>query len=577
MTDKSKHPESAGELRRQAEKRLQHETGGMSKAPTQISPEEMQRTLHELLVHQIELEMQNEELRRIQIELDTARARYFDLYDLAPVGYCILSEHGLIEEANLTAAVMLGSTRSVLIKHPISRFIGAQDKDLFYLHNRQLFKTGKAQSFEVQMVKMDGTKCWVRMTATAVADKDGKISVSHLVWSDITERKKVDEELIMAKEKAEESDRLKSAFLSNMSHEIRTPMNGILGFAQLLKEPKLTSREQQEFIGIIEKSGERLLNTINDIICISKIESGQIELSLGETNINEPMEYIYTFFKREVEQKGMRLFYKHPLPDKEVMIKTDREKIYGILTNLVKNAIKFSHTGDIEFGYVKKNKILEFYVKDSGIGIPADRQNAVFDRFVQADSAGHRAYEGSGLGLSIAKAYVEMLGGKIWATSVEGEGSTFYFTLPWSSEPENAKPENRPEDKPVPAEHESRHVKPLKVLIAEDDENSEKLMRIAICFMAKEVLSVKNGVDAVAACRSHTDLDLILMDIKMPKMDGYDAIRQIRQFNRNVVIVAQTGYALSGERKTALAAGCDDYLAKPFKIPVLTELIKKHF
>jgi len=259
--------------------------------------------------------------------------------------------------------------------------------------------------------------------------------------------------------------------------------------------------------------------------------------------------------------KKSRLKLKKPQPDRL----------------LVKNAINFSHTGDIEFGYVNKDKTLEFYVKDSGIGIPADRQNAVFDRFVQADRTGHRAYEGSGLGLSIAKAYVEMLGGKIWATSVEGKGTTFYFTLPWSSEPGTAKSEEKSEEKPVPAQHENRHIKPLKVLIAEDDESSEKLMRIAICFMAKEILSVKNGVDAVAACRNHTDLDLILMDVKMPQMDGYDAIRKIRQFNRNVVIVAQTGYALSGERKTALAAGCDDYLAKPFKIPVLTELIKKHF
>ena len=246
------------------------------------------------------------------------------------------------------------------------------------------------------------------------------------------EKEKRAEELIIAKEHAEESDRLKSAFLANMSHEIRTPMNGILGFAELLKEPDLTSEEQQEYIQIIEKSGARMLNIINDIVDISKIEAGLMIVNNKDTNINEKIEFIYIFFKPQVEEKGMQFFFKNTLPTKEATIRTDSEKVYSILTNLVKNAIKYSKEGAIEFGYIKKDETLEFYVKDTGIGIGQEHQKIIFDRFRQASESLFRKYEGAGLGLSISKAYVEMLGGKIWVESEEGIGSTFYFTLPYN-------------------------------------------------------------------------------------------------------------------------------------------------
>jgi signal transduction histidine kinase len=238
-------------------------------------------------------------------------------------------------------------------------------------------------------------------------------------------------ELVSAKEHAEQSDRLKSAFLANMSHEIRTPMNGILGFAELLKESDLTGEEQQEYIRIIAKSGVRMLNIINEIIDISKIEAGLMKADLMETNINEQVEFIHAFFKPEVEAKGMRLLFGNALPAGEANITTDREKFYAILTNLVENANKYSKVGTIEIGYEKKDGLLEFYVKDTGIGIPKDRQVAIFERFIQADIADKMARQGAGLGLSITKAYVEMLGGSIWVDSEEGVGSTFYFTLPY--------------------------------------------------------------------------------------------------------------------------------------------------
>ncbi len=248
---------------------------------------------------------------------------------------------------------------------------------------------------------------------------------------EIKHRQKIENNLIVAKEKAEESDRLKSAFLANMSHEIRTPMNGILGFAELLKKPLLSGEEQQSYIEIIEKSGARMLNIINDLIDISKVESGQMEISISETNINQQVEYIYTFFKSECDQKGILLYFKNELPDNEAIINIDREKIYAILTNLVKNAIKFSEKGVIKMGYRLKNKYLEFYVIDNGIGIATEKLGNIFDRFVQADNKLSGDYDGSGLGLTISKAYVELLGGKIWVQSKIGIGSEFYFTIPY--------------------------------------------------------------------------------------------------------------------------------------------------
>jgi len=388
------------------------------------------------------------------------------------------------------------------------------------------------------------------------------------------ELNQVNFELIGAKEKAEESDRLKSAFLANMSHEIRTPMNGILGFAELLKEPKLTGEEQQEYIGIIEKSGARMLNIINDIIDISKIESEQMEVNISVTNVNEQIEYIYTFFKPEVERKGMQIFFQNSLPEKEAIIKTDREKVYAILTNLVKNAIKYSDKGTINFGYnLKMNRELaelEFFVKDTGIGILKDRQEVVFHRFVQADISDKRAYQGAGLGLSITKAYVEMLGGKIWVESEEGKGSTFYFTIPYNTIPQ----EIIAIKNVVSRDKEDSQIKKLKILIAEDDATSEKLITKMVEKYCKEDLHARTGVEAVAACRNNPDIDLVLIDIQMPEMNGYEATRQIRQFNKDVIIIAQTAFGLIGDKEKSIAAGCNYYISKPIDKDLLITLIK---
>ncbi len=410
-----------------------------------------------------------------------------------------------------------------------------------------------------------------------------KISTGEIVavYDDVTERERAHVALKEALEKAQESDRLKSAFLANMSHEIRTPMNGILGFADLLKKPDLTSDQQKKYIGIIEKSGARMLNIINNIVDISKIEAGLMEVTMKDTNINEQIEYTYTFFKPEVEAKGVRLTIKTGLPDKAAIIQTDREKVYAILTNLVKNAIKYTREGSIELGYdvvgSRQASELQFYVKDTGIGIPEDRQSAIFERFIQADIDDRMAYQGAGLGLAITKAYVEMLGGKIWVESCpEGKaaslGSCFYFTLPYKT---GTASENM--HKQDTSSSGSTEVKKLKILIAEDEEVSQILIDNYIKTFGKEILTAKTGLEAVEICRANPDIDLILMDIRMPHMDGYQATKQIREFNPEVIIIAQTAYSLMGDREKSIDAGCNDYITKPINKMVLQALIRKYF
>lgn len=380
-------------------------------------------------------------------------------------------------------------------------------------------------------------------------------------------------ELIIAKERAEESDRLKSAFLTNMSHEIRTPMNGILGFANLLKEPSLTGDEQQNYIRIIEKSGARMLNIINDIISISKIESGLTEINISESNINEQVEYIYTFFKPEVEGKGIQFSYKNSLPLSEAIIKTDREKLFAILTNLVKNAIKYCDKGSIELGCNKKGEFLEFYIKDSGIGINSDRQEAIFERFIQADIIDKDARQGAGLGLSISKAYVGMLGGELWVESKKGLGSTFYFTILYTTELQKTDGITDVAIKGV----EEVWGKNLKILIVDDDKTSDFLISIMLTEISREILHAKSGLEAIELCRNNPDTDLILMDIKMPVMGGYDATRQIRQFNKDVIIIAQTAYGLTGDREKAMESGCNEHLSKPITKNELMSLVQHYF
>ncbi len=394
--------------------------------------------------------------------------------------------------------------------------------------------------------------------------------ISHQISISIN-RKQKEEELKRALERAQESDRLKSAFLANMSHEIRTPMNGILGFINLLNDPRLSASDRERYTAVVNKSGERLLNTINDLIDISKIEAGQVEVARKETPVNPLLEELMAFFSLEAEAKNITLHLEAPLSAQDAVIVTDEDKLHGIMTNLLKNAIKFTEKGSINFGYRTKGKFLEFFVKDTGIGIPESRQKAIFNRFEQADvNYSTRPFEGSGLGLTIAKAYVEMLGGEIRVASQEGKGALFTFTIPYETvkkHPDQKPADTLPEVKPETSSP--------AILIVEDDETSAMYLRAILKKRYGEIHIVATGTQAIAWCRRHPDIKLILMDIKLPGMNGMEATRQIRKFNKKVRIIAQTAYALAGDEAKVKEAGCNDYITKPISRTNLLAMIDR--
>ena len=386
----------------------------------------------------------------------------------------------------------------------------------------------------------------------------------------VIHRTNIISDLIHAKDKAQESDHLKTAFLANMSHEIRTPMNGILGFLELLKEPDLDNVEKSDYIDIVNKSGQRLLATINDIIEISKIEANELVVRIDQINLAEIIQFHYAFFRTQAEEKGLKLVIQDHLKGDQAIIMTDKYKLDSILTNLIKNAIKFTAHGEIEFGnYIDHNQLV-FYVKDSGRGIPPDRLDAIFERFVQADLALTRAHEGSGLGLSIVKAYIDALGGKIWINSEVDKGSTFSFSIPY-----NPITASMIHEKTEPVKDHKR-LKDLTVLFAEDDESSYQLMKIVLAHEGIKFIHTTNGKETIEALKQNPATSIILMDLKMPGMDGLEATRQIRQFNKTIPILAQTAHALYGDKEKAQQAGCTDYLSKPLNRNELMRMIEKY-
>ena len=350
----------------------------------------------------------------------------------SPVSIVITNANGIIEYTNpkftevteFEASEALGKNPRILKSDMMT--------PEFYTEFWATISSGKIWTGEVINKTKSGRLYWASKSVSPIFDEKGKITHYVAVCEDISEKKKTENELIKAKEKAEESDRLKSSFLANISHEIRTPMNGILGFAELLKEPDLAPENQKEFLNMIEKSGLRMLNIINDLIDISKIEAGETTLRIKKTSINKMLRELHLFFMRESNQKNINLDYHCDLPEEESFIETDSTKLSQVLTNLIKNAVKFTEEGSVVFGYKQKNSMFEFFVADSGPGIPPEQMDLIFERFRQSTLNLTRKYEGAGLGLAISKAYVELLGGTIWIESELGKGSTFFFNMPLS-------------------------------------------------------------------------------------------------------------------------------------------------
>ena len=376
-------------------------------------------------------------------------------------------------------------------------------------------------------------------------------------------------DLEIAKAKAEESDRLKTAFLQNVSHEIRTPLNGILGFSGLLSEEGISKEDIKDYTTIIQTSGHRLLDTVNNVLDISKIETGQIIIKNSPFSINSLLADLYSFFSPPANSKSIELSLIKGMDDSLSLIKSDEAKLNQVFSNLINNAIKFTPKGAIEFGYKIQDVFIICFVKDTGLGIPPEFQEKIFDRFTQADISITRGFEGAGLGLAICKGLVEALGGKIWLESEIDKGSTFYFTIPNSSVQETEA--NLDEKKEIKNNYSSEII-----LIVEDDWASFRYLSKVLSSSNFTLLHAENGERAIEHVKKSPEIKFVLMDIKMPIMDGFEATKQIKLLRPELPIIAQTAYAFSEERAKILAIGCDDYLSKPIEKNKLLKLIDKY-
>ena len=385
------------------------------------------------------------------------------------------------------------------------------------------------------------------------------------------------QELGKAKEKAVENDRLKSVFLANMSHEIRTPMNSILGFSNLLLKNNMSGKNKNEFVRLIIENGNSLLNLINDIIDISKIEAEQLKINLTKCNLTELLKDLYLYYNDLiVRSKRLNLRIKLKLPseqkDGNIYILSDPQRLRQILSNLINNAIKFTYKGEVEFGFnINNDNVTEFFVKDTGIGIAEDKLNSIFNRFEQVEDQYTKNNGGSGLGLSISKQLVELLGGNIWVKSTEGTGSIFYFNIP-SGKASIEKLGNIEKSNKYP---ETYNWSTKSILIAEDEKANFIYLKTVLSKTKARIYWVENGLDAVELCKRE-NIDLILMDIKMPGMNGYEATMEIKYMYPDIPVIAQTAYTMADDIDRFIKAGCTDYITKPIRSIELLKMVDKN-
>ncbi len=522
---------------------------------------------------------QHHELTNNQIALEKSEALYKLLVNNSSDVIFILDLDLNYTFVSPAVYHLRGYTPDEAIKQSIADVVTPESMKVIKANFEDALKNGQVikHSFdepivmELEMIHKNGTKIWTEVKASIMYNENGYKKGIFGVTRDISIRKKAEMDLIEAKEKAEESDQLKTAFLNNISHEIRTPMNAIIGFTEFLNDPDLDADSRQHFTNVISRSSNQLLSIVTDIISIATIESGQEKYYENEVNINAICKLIHDQYSAEFIEKDILFQFSTKLSDHEAIIRTDETKLMQILSNLVSNALKFTKKGQVSFGYTALDNELEFYIKDTGIGISPTMSEIIFDRFRQVENTTTREYGGSGLGLSISKAYVNLLGGKIWLASEPNQGSTFYFTIPFKNN-NTSKNDVHSLDSNPKAGSPGKKI----ILIAEDEEDNFNFLEVLLSKNNFEVLWAKDGIQAVEICKSNPNINLVLMDIKMPIMNGYEATKEIRKFNKELVIVAQTAYALQGDREKSLAAGCNDYISKPIRQNLFLELIHKY-
>jgi PAS domain S-box-containing protein len=518
------------------------------------------------ILHALEEKQLNIERVQAQHALVDSLERYRALFNLSPVGIQLGNENGIIDNVNDTLCHMLGYTRDELIGQHVSIFVSPENRHVIN-ENIKLILDGAILKYETESLCKDGTKINVELSEASATLPDGTTGIMTIVV-DISKRKLVENELIIAKEKAEESDRLKTAFLNNISHEVRTPLNGILGFSSFICDPGLSDEERLQFCDVISRSSDDLTAIIDDIICISTIEAKQEKVNESEIDLNDFMNKLHSQIKESAELNQIDFTFSTSLSSHQSKIITDKIKLHQILSRLINNALKHTTKGTIEFGADLEKDNLTFYVKDTGTGIAKEFHEVIFNRFMKIESDPTTIHRGNGIGLSICKAYVELMGGTITVESTPNVGSTFYFTLPYN--PVILK--DRVEKSPRPNKGDT----PKTILIAEDEYSNYLLLQMYLAPDGYVMLFAKNGKEAIDAVTNNPDIDLVLMDIKMSIMDGLTATSIIKKMRPDLPVVAQTAFAVSGDYERIIAAGCDEYISKPISKDKLLSVIKKY-
>ncbi|MCK9627424.1 MAG: response regulator [Bacteroidales bacterium] len=488
-----------------------------------------------------------------------------------PVCVIITDRSGIVEYVNPKFTELTGYSLEDLIKDNSKILNSGINESNFYNKLIEKIDAGNIWQGEFQNKKKNGEVFWAKTDISSIMNDNGEISKYIIIMEDVTERKTLLADFIKAKEKAEESDRLKTAFLHNISHEIRTPLNAIMGFAQMLTEQEVSQGERVAFSEIIQKSGQQLLVIIKDIVNISALEAGQETCNKKHFNANSIIRQICDQFSIKAKEQGVAINMNLALPDDKAFLNSDEIKFIQIISNLLTNAFKFTHEGSVELGYELIPEKIRFFVKDTGIGIPDNMFDEIFKRFRQIEVGDSRKYGGSGLGLPICKAYVELLGGEIWLDSVVGEGTTFYFTLPYNEADNNIID--------IIQESNQRHLTGYvskTLIVAEDEDVNFLLIEKILSPQNYIVIRARNGNEAVESCRELKDVNMILMDLNMPLMNGYQANKIIKRERPEIPVLAVTAFAGEEEKRRALSEGFLDFVPKPIEKEFLISKIQEH-
>lgn len=482
----------------------------------------------------------------------------------SPVSIVITNHAGIIEYVNTKFCEVSGYSFQEAVGNTSAILKSGTQPERFYKTLWNTILSGKNWEGEFHNKKKNGEFFWEKAVITPIF-KDGVITHFVAIKEDVTERKKLLEELVVAKEKAEESDKLKSAFLANMSHEIRTPMNGIIGFAEFFKDPNLSFDLRKKYADVVVESSKQLLSIVNDILDISRIESNTLHICKETVSVNEVIQQVSDFFAPQFAAKNLQFSLHLGLEDDAAII-TDKSRIRQIITNLLSNAIKFTEKGEIKLGYtLGQDSNLIFYVEDSGIGISEKHKEIIFERFHQVQHPSKK-YGGTGLGLAISHKICALLGGNMWVESEEQKGSIFYFTIPY-----------------IPASigdtKDHNHIitteKAPLVLVAEDDDTNYLYIETVLSFSKVRIIRAHNGVQAVQLFTENPDVAMVFMDVKMPKMNGFEASKKILEIHPQLPIIILSAFDLENERQFAKEIGCYAYIAKPIKKEKVTQILSE--